>query len=65
MNKPAPNTKLLTAIRLKCLTQKELAEQTGISEAYISRFITGNMIPTAEQRRAIASALNTPEGRVF
>ena len=65
MKKPAPNIKLLNEIRLRCLTQKELAEKSGVSEAYVSRIINGRMIPDANQCKAIAKALRVAEERVF
>ena len=65
MSDPTPNLKLRNEIFLKAWTQKDLAEKTGISEAYISRFINGYMVPTADQRKAIAAALRVAEGKVF
>ena len=65
MDKPTPNLKLLTAIRLKAWTQKELSEKSGISEAYISQMINGYRIPTDQQKRDIAAALSVQAGKVF
>jgi DNA-binding XRE family transcriptional regulator len=49
----------IIALREKAgLTQVELAEQTGISQADISRIERGATSPTAKTLRRIAEALN-------
>lgn len=46
-------------IRHKRMTQRELAERTGITTSSISRYIKGERIPNSEILVKIASALNT------
>lgn len=40
------------------MTQKELSEETGISEATISKYINGSVMPTFKNVLNIAYALN-------
>ena len=39
------------------LTQKQLADQCGVSEHFVTRLETGRAFPNSEQRAAIAAAL--------
>ena len=59
--------KQLKDIRLKVgLTQKELAERSGISYSYISKLESGeNSNPTHEVLSTLGEALGVPLGAIF
>lgn len=50
--------KLKEALSLNNMTQKELAEKTGLTVASISRYITGIRVPSASVIRDVAVVLN-------
>lgn len=50
---------------LKEITQKQLAELTGISETSIKKYETGKRNPKTEQIKKIASALETDENLFY
>lgn len=50
--------RLKEALSLNNMTQKELAEKTGLTVASISRYITGTRVPSASVIRDVAVALN-------
>jgi transcriptional regulator with XRE-family HTH domain len=57
---------LLRAERLaKGLSLRELAARTGVSNAYLSELERGRHEPSLSVLRAIASALDTPLGRML
>lgn len=45
-------------MHIRCINQKELSERTGIPEATISRYITGENIPSFLKVEKIARVLN-------
>lgn len=47
------------------ITQKDLARKTGIPQSYISLIATGRLLPTANQKERIASALECPAEELF
>lgn len=50
--------RLRLAIKMKGITQKELAARIGVSEAIVSRWVRGNRFPHAKQLFALAEALD-------
>lgn len=65
-NKPVPKpeppygvfaTRLKTVLDLRGMTQRELAEKTGITEVSISRYINGSRIPRGPQIAFISEVL--------
>lgn len=63
--KRLPNIELKTALLKKGLTQRELAFETGIDEARVSRFVKGWEQPTEEIRKAISQFLGLSVSEVF
>lgn len=59
------NMALKVAILQSGKTQREVAEEIGISEGYLSRFVRGWEQPNEEQRKAIAKALRTKADQLF
>jgi transcriptional regulator with XRE-family HTH domain len=59
----------LTSFKLtilkKGLTQKEVAQRSGIDAAIISLISTGKYLPDKMQRRKIAKAVQMPEQALF
>ena len=53
------NTRLLKLIQEKNLTQKELANKAGVTEAAMSHYIKGDRFPRASVLARIADALGT------
>lgn len=51
--------RILSAIRTKGISQKELASIVGVTEAVISRYISGERDPKPEMVANIATALHT------
>ena len=51
--------KILSAIRLKGISQKELAAMIGVTEGVISRYVSGERDPKPEMIANIATALHT------
>ena len=50
-------SKLKEVIKEKNISQRELADKVGLTEAAISRFISENRIPTGENMLKIANVL--------
>lgn len=50
--------RLNTTLEEKGMTQRELAEKTGMPEGTISRYCSGKRVPNAMQILTIAKALN-------
>lgn len=50
--------RLKQAIRLSGIKQRDLAEQTGLTEAAISRYISGTRSPNLNQFRKLCGTLN-------
>jgi transcriptional regulator with XRE-family HTH domain len=46
-------------------TQREIAKEIGCTQALISMFETGKVIPGKKFKEAIAEALNRPEDEIF
>ena len=59
------NTRLRDAIFEKDLTQKIVADETGIRAEYLSMSINGKMLLNRNQRRKIAVYLARPEKELF
>ncbi len=57
--------KLLSLLKEKKLTQKELSQKSGITEAAISRYIKGDRIPRGNNLKLLASALNVTTDDLF
>ena len=51
--------RILNSIRLKGISQKELAATIGVTEGVISRYISGERDPKPEMIANIATALHT------
>lgn len=52
-------------LRIRCLTQKEFAKQTGLSEVYISRLLTKQSSVGIEAQRKIQRALGLKSDKDF
>ncbi len=59
------NLALKVAIIKSGRTQKEIAEEIGLSEGYLSRFVRGWERPNADQQRAIAKAVKAKPAELF
>lgn len=46
-------------------TQKQIAEKVGCTQALISMFESGRLIPGNKLRKALARALNKTEDEIF
>lgn len=51
--------RLRQQLRMKNMTQRQLAEKTGLTEATISRYISGKRVPDIFDFRSIVVALET------
>lgn len=51
--------RILSAIRLRGISQKELAATIGVTEGVISRYVSGERDPKPEMIANIATALHT------
>lgn len=51
--------RISNALKKQCMTQKELAERIGITEAVISRYISGDREPKPDTLANMATALHT------
>ena len=51
--------RIATVLQRKGMTQKELAQRIGVTEAVISRYISGDREPKPETLASIATALHT------
>ncbi len=51
--------RILSAIRMKDISQKELASIVGVTEGVISRYVSGERDPKPDMIANIATALNT------
>lgn len=56
---------LLNGLRLRCMTQRELAEKTGISKSVICQAIAGRRKLKPSQRHKIAVILRIDEEWAF
>jgi transcriptional regulator with XRE-family HTH domain len=52
------NKNLKLILEIKGLSQKDLSEKTGITQATISRYINGSRLPSAESIITICEELN-------
>lgn len=52
-------TRVATTLKKRGMTQKELAERIGVTEAVISRYVSGDREPKPEVLANIATALHT------
>jgi DNA-binding Xre family transcriptional regulator len=59
------NQKLWALLKLRKITQKKLAAETGLPPAYLSRFMNGTQIPTTGQAELIADALDVDVEEIF
>ncbi len=59
MERSTFGTRLLELIRQQHLTQKQLAQTVGVTEAALSHYIKGDRIPRASVLTGIAAALGT------
>ena len=59
------NVALLGALKNVGLSQKALAEECGLPQSYISRFLNGKQIPTNGQAYQIADALGVEVDEIF
>ncbi len=59
------NIKLLALLKQRKVSQKKLADETGLPPAYISRFINGTQIPTSGQEYLIADVLEVEKDEIF
>ena len=59
------NSRLKSARALRDLTQRALAEQTGLTESEVSRIETGRARPSEEIKRRISEALQKPTFEIF
>lgn len=57
--------KLLLALRNKNISQKELADRIGVTQATISRYITGLSAPTSGTLQKLSVELNLPINYFF
>lgn len=49
--------RLKLTMQLRGMTQRELAEKTGLTEASISRYVSGQRVPNVESLMKICEAL--------
>lgn len=63
--KPGRNTPLKLAIVASGKTQRDIAALAQLGEVRLSAIITGRIVPSAEEKRAIARALRRPQGDLF
>lgn len=63
MSKPikSVNNRIIEALRLREMTQKDLSDKTGISEASISQYVNGRATPKNDGLYLIAQALHVTE----
>ncbi len=61
----AMNMALKVAILQSGKTQREIAEEIGLSEGYLSRFVRGWEQPNPDQQKAIAKALKAKPAELF
>lgn len=59
------NTRVLVARKQRELTQEQLAKQTGLQQADISRIEKSGWIPPPEVRDRLAEALKTTVAALF
>jgi DNA-binding Xre family transcriptional regulator len=59
------NAKLKSILFERGITQKRLAEETGINQAYLSGIIRGYRIPATDQAIKIAEILEVDLGEIF
>lgn len=63
MSKPVKsvNNRIIEALELREMTQKDLSDKTGISEASISQYVNGRATPKNDGLYLIAQALHISE----
>lgn len=63
MSKPVKsvNNRIIEALELREMTQKDLSDKTGISEASISQYVNGRATPKNDGLYLIAQALHVSE----
>lgn len=63
MSKPVKsvNNRIIEALKLREMTQKDLSDKTGISEASISQYVNGRATPKNDGLYLIAQALHVTE----
>lgn len=63
MSKPIKivNKRIAEALKLREMTQKDLSDKTGISEASISQYVNGRVAPKSDGLFLIAQALHVTE----
>ncbi len=59
------NTALLTRLRERKITQRQLASTIGLSESYISEVVNGRRNPSIVQKKEIAVVLHSTVKRLF
>ena len=59
------NIALKIAIIEREITQREAAHRSGIPEVRLSQFVRGHMVPTEDERRALARVLGRPQDELF
>lgn len=59
------NVALKVAIIEAGKTQREVAERAGLRELRVSEIVTGRVIATADEKRALAKALRRPQSALF
>lgn len=62
---PTENKKIKHALIDLEMTQAELSEEAKISQAEISKIISGRINPTDAEKKKIAKALNTTVKKIF
>lgn len=63
--KSGRNTPLKLAIVASGKTQRDIAALAQLGEVRLSAIITGRIVPSPEEKRAIAKALRRPQGELF
>lgn len=61
-NKPQPAAAIL---RLRRISNRQLAEETDFSPAWIGRVLNGYAEPSKKFRRAVARVVDLPESKLF
>ena len=52
--------RIRSALRFRGITQRELADRVGLTEAAISRYVTGGRVPAPKYLSRISRALDIP-----
>lgn len=59
------NVTLKVAIITAGKTQREVAEKSGLRELRVSEIVTGRVIATPDEKRALAKALRSTQSALF